>query len=368
MVNATNKSTYDSSYIEALFASIDVGLIATDSNGDINFVNDAALDMFGYARNNILHERFINKIVPLHEDGTPISVMDRPIAKAFMVGHSVTERILYKRADGSLLPTSVTISPIRVEGRPTGAVAAFRDITQEIETDRMKSDFISLASHQLRTPLSSINLYAHLLHDNRAGDLNTQQKLFIDTILSSAQRMNELINTLLNITRIESGNISMNIRKVRVDSMIRGVLEEIRPDVAEKGLTLRHNIESHLPPISTDEVLVHEVCNNLLTNAVKYTPSGGKISVTLRSTKYNIVLSVSDTGYGIPNAAQERIFTKFFRASNILSQDANGTGIGLYLTKMIAESLGGDVWFESVENEGSTFFFSLPKARTDTPK
>jgi len=363
MVKPTDKYTYDSSYIEALFANIDVGLIATDSNGDINFINDAALDMFGYTRSSVMHERFINKIVPIHDDGMPISIMDRPIARAFMVGRSVTERVVYQRKDGSPLPTLATISPIRLQGRPTGAIAAFRDITQEIETDRMKSDFISLASHQLRTPLSAINIYAHLLHEGKAGDLNTQQKHFIDTILSSAQRMNELINTLLNITRIESGNISMNIHEVQLDGVIKGVLEEIKPSIAEKGLTLRRSIEHRLPPISTDDVLVREICNNFLTNAIKYTPEGGRILVTLKSTKYNMVLSVSDTGYGIPKAAQERIFTKFFRASNILSQDANGTGIGLYLTKMIAENLGGDVWFESTEGKGTTFHFSLPKSQ-----
>jgi PAS domain S-box-containing protein len=361
MAEDTNKYSYDSSYIDALFASIGVGIVATDSNGDIHFINDAALDMFNYDRDAVMHERFTDKIVPVHEDGTFIDVMDRPIAQAFMTGQPTTKRIMYKRSDGSIVPALVTISPIKLHGKPTGAIAAFRDISQEIESDRMKSDFISLASHQLRTPLSSINIYAHLLHSGKVGELNAQQKLFIHTILSSAKRMNELINTLLNITRIEAGDISIDIHRVQLDKLVKDVLNEIKPSVAEKDLTLRHSIEHRLAPISTDDLLVREVCVNFLTNAIKYTPSGGHISVTLKSTKYNIVFSVSDTGYGIPKAAQKRIFSKFFRASNILSQDATGTGLGLYLTKMIAEKLDGDVWFESVENKGTTFYFSLPK-------
>jgi len=361
MVEDTNKYTYDESYIETLFASVGVGLIATDSSGDINFINDAALDMFGWSRNAAIRERYTNVIRPVHEDGTPFDSVDRPIVQAYMAGQSITARMMFKRKDDSLLPAVETVSPIMVHGRPTGAIAAFRDISQEIEADRMKSDFISLASHQLRTPLSSINIYAQLLDEGRAGGMNAQQKLFIRTILSSTKRMNELINTLLNITRIEAGNITIDIHEVRLDKLVRDVLSESKPSIAEKNLKLRRNIEPRLQPISTDDLLVREVFVNLLTNAIKYTPDGGDIIVGLKTTKYSYMLSVSDTGYGIPRTAQKRIFTKFFRASNILTQDASGTGLGLYLAKMIAENLGGDVWFESIQNKGSTFYFSLPK-------
>jgi two-component system sensor histidine kinase VicK len=356
-----SKDTHGSSYVEALFESVGTGIVATDKNGHITRVNNAALDMFGYDYGEILHKRFINLIVPVHEDGTPIDVIDMPIAKAFLTGQSITERAMYRKKNGHLMSAQVTISPIRQQGKPTGAIAVFRDLTIEAESERMKSGFISLASHQLRTPLSAINIYARMLQEGFAGELTNQQGAFIDTILSSAKRMNELINMLLNITRIEAGNISIDVHPVKLDQLVAEVIEEIEPSLTERSLSLERNIEHGLRAISTDNLLVHEVFANFLSNAIKYTPQGGRISVTLKSTKYNAMFSVSDTGYGIPSAAQKQIFTKFFRAKNILEQDTNGTGLGLYLTKMIAESLGGEVWFESVEGKGSTFFFTLPK-------
>jgi signal transduction histidine kinase len=249
-----------------------------------------------------------------------------------------------------------------LRGRPIGAIEVFRDLTAEIESDKLKSDFISIASHQLRTPLSAINMYTRMLRDGLAGELSEQQLPYIQTILTSVERMNVLIDTLLNITRIEAGGIVIKPQIIQVDELAREMLTEFQPAASAKSITLTADIPASMAPLRTDSLLVKEICANLLSNAIKYTPEGGKVHFCLKETTNDVHWSVSDTGYGIPKSDQKNIFLKFFRANNITTKDVSGTGLGLYLIKNIADSLGGDLWFESAENEGSTFHFSLPRA------
>jgi PAS domain S-box-containing protein len=346
--------------IEALIASIGEGLIATDVKGRITRVNEPALDIFGYKSAELMNHRITDKIIAVYENGKPLEIIDTPIAKSYLTGEAISERANYRRNDGTIIPVHVTVSPLLLKGVPIGAVQLFRDIRTEIQMDKMKSDFISLASHQLRTPLSTVNIYAGMLVDGLAGDLSDDQRAFTRTILNAAHRMNELIDTLLNITRIEAGGIEVSPANVDLNVLVEDVISSIMPSTEEKHTRLQFKADGGSIQVTTDPLLVKEVLVNLLTNAVKYTPEAGTIEVMLLKSNKNILVSVQDNGYGIPALSQEHIFTKFFRADNILLHDVAGTGLGLYLTKMIAESLNGDLWFESEENKGSTFYFSLP--------
>jgi PAS domain S-box-containing protein len=351
---------HDAAHLEAVFASIGEGAIVTDQNGLITKVNQAALSMLGYRKSEVLRKRFPEKVIALHDNGAEIDILDRPIVKAYMTGETITEHTTYRRKDGSLFPTMVTVSPIMLHRKPIGAIEVFRDLSTEIQNDKLKSDFISIASHQLRTPLSAINMYTRMLQDGMAGQLTEQQRNFTQIVLGSVGRMNELIDTLLNITRIEAGGLSIKQQQLRIDELLANLLIEFTPAAEKKKISLSSMLHINKPEVVSDSLLLREVCSNLIGNAIKYTPENGSVHVSLTDTGKNITCHVTDTGYGIPLKEQKYIFTKFFRAENISKQDVSGTGLGLYLTKALVEQLGGEVWFNSRENDGTTFSFSIP--------
>jgi PAS domain S-box-containing protein len=349
---------------EALFTSIGDGAISTDEFGRITRVNPAAQQILGYSEAELLGSWFPKIIVAVTLDDAPINLIDRPITKAFLTGRPVVDKMHYRRKDGQKLPVAINVSPILLHGKPLGAIEVFRDITFEQEVDRMKSEFISLASHQLRTPLSAIKTYTHMLNDGYMGELNPDQKKSLSTVIGATNRMNELLSTLLNITRIESGTIAVTPKSLSVEKLADEVLHELKhlADSKSINLELQHK-GRYSPTVKTDALIVKEVISNLVSNGIKYTPEMGTVSVTVRPRQADILVEVSDSGWGIPEFSQDQIFSKFFRAQNIIKRETTGTGLGLYLVKGLLDVLGGEIWFESVENKSTTFFFTLPRSR-----
>jgi PAS domain S-box-containing protein len=348
---------------EALFNSIGDGAIATDEFGKITRINPTALKILGFSEREMIGAWFPKKIVSIHENGEAVSLIDRSITRAFLTGKTIVEKTYYRKKNGQVLPVAITVSPIMLAGKPVGAIEVFRDITIEYEIDRMKSDFISLASHQLRTPLSAIKTYSHMLMDGYMGEITAAQRKSLRTIVSAANRMNELISTLLNITRIESGNVTVTPKTVDVRRLAEEVNKEHLLAASDKEITLTlHGPTASLVTIQTDALLCKEVLSNLVSNAIKYTPEGGSVELGIKQRRYDVLFTVKDTGMGIPKYSQEKIFTKFFRAHNVVRQETSGTGLGLYLVQGLVEALDGKIWFESSENKGTTFFVTLPKA------
>lgn len=347
---------------EALFTSIGDGAIATDQFGKITRINPTALRILGYTEREVIGSWFPKKFVALTEQEQPINLIDRPITKAFLTGKTISEKMYYRKKNGYKVPVAVTVSPIILDNKPVGAVEVFRDITLEYEIDRMKSDFISLASHQLRTPLSAIKTYSHMLLDGYMGDVNDNQRKSLRTILGAANRMNELISTLLNITRIESGSIAITPKMVNIEHLAEEVNKEHGLPASDKNISLSITRRGSQPPvIKTDTLIVKEVLSNLVSNAIKYTPDGGSVAIHINSRLHDLIVSVEDNGLGIPKYSQEHVFTKFFRAHNVVKQETSGTGLGLYLVKGLLDSIGGKIWFESSEGKGTTFYITLPR-------
>ncbi len=354
---------------EALFTSIGDGAISTDEFGRITRVNPMAQDILGYTEKELLGEWFPKKVIAVTSKDAVINLIDRPITKAFLTGRSVSEKLHYRRKNGQKIPVAISVSPILLNGRPLGAVEVFRDITFEQEVDRMKSEFISLASHQLRTPLSAIKTYSHMLVDGYMGELTQTQKKSLRTIISGANRMNELISTLLNVTRIESGSIAVTPKMVQIDRIIDDVMKEVSMMASDKSIKIRCNSTSKTSiSIKTDALILKEIITNLVSNAIKYTPENGSVTISTAQRPGDIIITVTDTGWGIPLQSKDQIFSKFFRAPNIVRRETTGTGLGLYLVKGLVETIGGDISFKSAEGKGTSFYLNLPHSRKKSKK
>lgn len=347
---------------EALFASIGDGAIVTDAYGRITRVNPAAQQLLGYSDEELIGAWLPKKLVAVTADDKPVNLIDRPITRAFLAGKPVTEKICYRCKDGQKIALSLNVSPIILNDKPVGAIEVFRDITLEEEIDRMKSEFISLASHQLRTPLSAIKTYSHMLSDGYLGKLTAAQKKSLGTIISASDRMNELISTLLNITRMESGAIEVTPKRLRIDKITEDVLKELALVASNKSIGLSTVVKGKGDPcVKSDHLIVKEIIINLVSNAIKYTPENGRVQVVIRPRAASVVVDVVDSGWGIPRYSQDQVFSKFFRAHNIVKRETTGTGLGLYLVKGLVDALGGRIWFVSNEEKGTTFSFSLPR-------
>lgn len=345
---------------EVLFNSIGDGAITTDEYGRITRINPIAQNILGYGEKEALGMWFPKLLEAYDDEGQSVPLIERPVTRAFVTGKIISERVHYKNREGKLLPIAMTISPIMVKDQPVGCIEIFRDITNEVEIDKMKSDFISLASHQLRTPLSAIKTYTHMLLDGFMGPLTKPQIKSLKTIVSASNRMNETISTLLNITRIDSGSIVVARKPVLIDQTLDEVINEHYLAAIDKDIKINFSHPASKPKLISDGVVLKEIFGNLLSNAIKYTPNGGKIIISIKPHKAKLIVSVQDSGMGIPLESQPNVFTKFFRADNVVKKETSGTGLGLYLVKGLVKELGGEVWFETKENKGSTFFVSLP--------
>ncbi|MBX6334525.1 HAMP domain-containing histidine kinase [Candidatus Saccharibacteria bacterium] len=237
--------------------------------------------------------------------------------------------------------------------------------------DQTKDDFISMASHQLRTPLTSVKGYVSMVLDGDAGPINaTQRKLLTQAFLSS-QRMVYLISDLLNVSRLKTGKFIIEPVESRLDKVIEEELEQLTETIKSRGLTLEYHKPERFPTLMLDETKIRQVIMNFVDNAIYYTPSGGSIDVYLEDKGKSVEFRVVDTGIGVPRHEQHHLFTKFYRASNAKNARPDGTGLGIFMAKKVIIAQGGAVIFRSTEGKGSTFGFTFPKAKLlpkPTPK
>jgi PAS domain S-box-containing protein len=348
---------------KALLGSLGEGIVVTDKNGKVELINEQAEMMVGWKNQEVVGRKWF-EVAPLEDErGHTIPPEKRATQMVLVTGKPIaSSKNYYVRRDGSKFPVGTTAAPVVIDGKTVGVIAVFRDITKEKEIDRAKTEFVSLASHQLRTPLSAIKWYAEMLQNGDAGPLNPEQAEFVGCLYQSNERMVELVNSLLNISRIESGRIRIDPVPTDLGELVQEVLGELKPKILEKKLNMIVSVHPELTKINVDPKLIRQVYLNLLTNAIKYTPDGGEISVLISRKDEEIISQVTDTGCGIPKEDKGKLFERFFRAQNAQKVAADGTGLGLYLVKAIIESSRGRIWFESEENKGTTFWFSLPLA------
>jgi signal transduction histidine kinase len=251
---------------------------------------------------------------------------------------------------------------MRVEEK-IGTLIILRDITREKTIERLKTEFVSISAHQLRTPLSAVKWTLRMILDEDLGEISKEQREFLEKTYLSNERMIHLINDLLNITRIEEGRFLYNVKSQDIIEIAEGIISPVKEVAQRKGLRFEfQKSKTEIPKLELDPEKISLVFQNLLDNAVHYTKTGGlvKISIDCLKNKKEILISVKDTGIGISKAQQKRVFTRFFRGTNAIKTETQGTGLGLFIAKNIVEAHGGRIWFESKENKGTTFYFTLP--------
>jgi len=359
-LNITADLKATSAQDEALLASIADGIIATDVNQTITTINQAARRLLGLKSHHTINDHFHRVVTVLDDQLRPVSDESSFVSRVLNTHQPVTtNQLLFAKNDGTAFPVRLTASPVTNQGRVDGVVMVFQDITEEKQIENTKSEFINLASHQLRTPLSGIKWYLEMLIGGELGPLTDEQLTIAKNIDASNQRMIKLVKSLLQISRIESGKMVPDFQPTELAKVLEQAQHGLQPQWQAKHIKLDSSID-HLPAVETDGELVMEVFINLISNAIKYSPPESSIAIRLYRDNDRVVFSVADHGYGIPQEFQDKIFAKFFRGKNIRKHHTDGTGLGLYLVEMITKVLGGKVWFQSQENVGSTFWFSLP--------
>jgi signal transduction histidine kinase len=245
-------------------------------------------------------------------------------------------------------------------GEWLGGVVIYHDVTREALADRLKSEFIATASHELRTPLTSIRGYVDLLLLGTLGAVSPEQGDFLKVVKNNVARLVELIDDLLDVSKVEAGEIRLRCEPVDMAEVLHEVGEALYSQFTERKISLAIDVQENLPKVMADRQRLRQIAVNLVGNACKYTPSGGHVDVTLRNGDGRLRVDVRDTGVGIREDARRHIFTPFFRADNPLRDEVGGTGLGLSITRKLVELHGGEIWFDTHEGDGTTFSFTLP--------
>ncbi len=347
--------------VETILGSIGDAVFTLNREGNLTSFNKACEKLIDMPLHKLLGTHFTKIFNFFNEDtNEPVGDNIEDIIKNKKICLDCQNLILETKP-GEKISIAASVATLQRDKNIFGVVIVMRDVTKEREISRMKTEFVSIASHQLRTPLSSIKWLLEMVINGDAGKINEKQLDYLDSAYKSNQRMIRLVNDLLNISRIESGRIAIEPKPTDMLEMANNVIREITPRALNKKQTLVLKKPSKkIPVINIDPKLIYQVLANLVSNAINYSPPGTKIEVGIKKQKNDIVAYVKDNGIGIPKRQQEHIFNKFFRADNAIPMETEGTGLGLYVAKSVIESSGGKIWFKSKENKGSTFFFALP--------
>jgi signal transduction histidine kinase len=240
-------------------------------------------------------------------------------------------------------------------------VTLMQDITKLKEVDQMKSDFVSTISHEFRTPLTSIGMSVGLLLEGITGEITEDQKELLDAIKEDNERLKSLVSDLLDLSRLESGKIQMDIDSYDINNIINHSVKPFYRQAEEKNTTINIDIKENTSKVKADFNKISWVLTNLIGNALRYTPEDGtgKIEIKVKDTANKVLVSVADNGKGIPEDHQKKIFEKFIQVKDVNGENTGGTGLGLAISKEIVNAHGGDIWVESNIGEGTIFYFTL---------
>ncbi|MBQ3410136.1 PAS domain-containing protein [Candidatus Saccharibacteria bacterium] len=354
---------------EKVLNSITEGVLIVDGKNIIQMINPAAVLMTGCGAAENAVSLDIGTILKFeNSQGMKIEDASNLILAALNKNEalSIREYILVT-AQGQKKPVAVTVTPMG--GLGGESIVTVRDITKEREEEGAQMEFISTASHEMRTPVASIEGYLGLALNPQTATIDDRARKYLEEAHASSKHLGKLFQDLLDTTKLDDGKLKVHMTPVEVSTLVRSIVEGQVPAIAAKGLQYSFgspdsrngiNIEQ-LSYASVDVDFLREVVNNLLENAIKYTPAGGAIWVNVRGDGDRVLINVTDSGIGISPEDLKHIFQKFYRVDNSQTREIGGTGLGLYLVKQRVEAMGGTVWAESSFGDGSTFYISLPR-------
>ena len=338
--------------LNSVLSHMSDGVVATDRRGKVITINDMALSLLGISKEVAVGQNILN-LLDIEKDYTLRKILES------------TEELLIERKEskyGDTMIIRVEFSMIRREsGFISGLVAVLHDVTEQEQNERDRREFVSNVSHELRTPLTSMRSYIETLSEGAWQDQEMAPR-FLKITLDETDRMIRMINDLLDLSRMDNGNLQLNIEMVNFNELVNFVLDRFDVIIANSEKKYRIVREFTQRPlfveVDTDRMI--QVIDNIMNNAIKYSPDGGKITVRLMETHNNVILSITDQGLGIPKKDISRIFDRFYRVDKARARKQGGTGLGLAISKEVVKALGGTIWATSIENYGSTFYISLP--------
>ena len=349
--------------LSAIISSMGEGLLLIDKDYRIVLLNSKAENLLGVSAGEVIG-RDMKDVITVLKGSAVLNEEERPVVRMFKTGQTISvdveDDFYYQSSSGRKFPVGLMITPLRGDGI-TGAVVIFRDISEEKRLDESKTNFISISSHQLRTPLTSIRWFSEMLLDGEAGAINKDQKDFIEKISQSAERMVNLVNLLLQIARVEMGRLKIEPEQADLKNTTQKITAFFKniADSKSQKIEVKTN-PVNIPLIPLDKEIIWQVIQNLVSNALRYSPAGGVVLISIILKNQFIEYSVKNNGIGVPENQKGRLFEKFFRATNAVKAVPEGSGLGLFLVKSLVEGWGGKIWFESEEGKGATFFFTIP--------
>lgn len=340
--------------LDVVLSSVIDGIIALDFNKNIILLNKAAQNLTGFTKEEA-SSKPIDQLIHLFSDQEEIS-------SKYYCQENFNQPLKLVGKNGQQTKVRLLSSQV-LEGVPTklGCILILHDLSKEEELEQMKFDFVSMASHELKTPLTSIIGYLSVFLNEYKSKLPKEEFDLLNKSLASAQQLLRLVQNLLSVNKIEKEQLSVSLEPLDYYLILSKAVEDLRSQANLKNIVLTLiPPSSPLPKVVADPLRIGEVITNLVANAINYTGAGGKVQVFTQTFPNEIITSVSDTGVGIPKEAIPHLFNKFFRVSNQLQKADKGTGLGLYIAKSIIEKLHGKIWVESEPGKGSKFCFTLP--------
>lgn len=348
----------------ALLNSIGDGVVVLDQDFQVTFINHSASSLIGWSESEALYHNWL-ELVPLQKlDGSVVPADQRPfiISTATQEGQIAQHTYYYVKKDQTRFPVSATTTPVKINDTQVGTIIVFRDITKEKVVAQLKEDFLSIATHQLRSPLTTILWTLDMLLQNPNQDPE-KVKTKLETIHRNAQNMSELITDILTVTRLGSDSLHEEKKPTRLPDIARSVIDQLQKEAATRQITMTlqindHNLETR--EYQAEVKLLTQCINNVVNNAVRYSHDGGQVTIILDTDGDSVCITVQDHGIGIPEQDKAHIFDKFYRGQNVPEGNLPGSGLGLFIVKSIVTHWGGTLSLDSQENQGTTVTMSIP--------